>query len=277
MLTPQIVQSETYGVNGQSVNGYYIYLQDQTGVYNASTNTGGYGTPNPNYTDIVKTIIGVTPVTTGVVTYTTLDGGTTPTAQDFANPNTVTYLAVTSVMTGQSVTQEAITDAEYKIGYYPCFEDYSSAAIDADWTNGSTSVVLSGNTPPSFTDVTFITDTDGNVYGIESYDAVTYTFTLSSPYIGTTGTYSNCFTGYSSVIYIVSINTTLVPCAMNALVNFVRSNCSCKKELLYIANYDYISLKGISAAVGSGQYNTAQNAITDLTNYCTLPNVCNCK
>jgi hypothetical protein len=35
-----------------------VTVQDTTGVYNASTNVGGYGTPNPASGDVVKTMIG---------------------------------------------------------------------------------------------------------------------------------------------------------------------------------------------------------------------------
>lgn len=37
-----------------------LIFNDSTGSYNASTNTGGYGTPNPAYGDIVSTLIRIT-------------------------------------------------------------------------------------------------------------------------------------------------------------------------------------------------------------------------
>lgn len=89
-------------------------VKDTTGVYNASSNTGGYGTPNPLASATTQLVINITPygtttpivvtltITSGVVSAATRDGvnilsSLNTTAYPFTTNN---ELIITSVMLG---------------------------------------------------------------------------------------------------------------------------------------------------------------------------------
>jgi hypothetical protein len=82
-----------------------ITFTDTTGVYNASTNPGGYGTPNPNYSDISYTLITIT-----------LENGQVIEISDFVPTESVPYFTIPAITLGyDGVIPDQVITVDYQI------------------------------------------------------------------------------------------------------------------------------------------------------------------
>jgi len=277
-LIPSITKDLNVGVNGQSVNQFYLYLRDATGAYNATSNLGGYGSPNAAYTDVIKCTILPQLISGSTVGEVDITSGTTPTAINFANPSLSNYWSMTSIETGQSTSVEALTDGVYKLTYNVYVEDYGFGGIDVTFTNGSSTIILTGI--PTWTDITVI-ELLGVAYQIVagSWNGGLYTFTLSSPFTGTTTTNSGCYTGYWSATY-VSAENGVAKCTAQSYVAVARAIGSCTsncfKETVWNAVVKNTLLDGIDGNIGSSEPSLAQSCVEYLTLICNS-NGCGCK
>lgn len=275
-LTPLVRKDATQGTNGESNDRLYGYIQDYTGVYNATTNTGGYGAPNPLYTDVLKSYLffsNLFDTTTNLVTLTTL---TTPTAIQFANPTTTYYYPMSSISTGQSTSEEELTDGIYKVDYYPSFQIGVDNSLEATFTNGSTSMVFTTGTP-TLTNYTYVYAPDGEFYAIDSWDGGTSTFTLAREYEGATVTlnfsFSLCY--YASAYF--SILNGLVECVQENFVAVAEACCNdCLSKDLKKALDSFTLLNGVDAVLGCGEYAKSQRIVDLLTDSCNDTDDCNC-
>lgn len=275
-LIPLVKKDSTQGTNGESNDRLYVYIQDYTGVYNATTNVGGYGAPNPLYTNILKSYLNFSNLFDTTTNLVTLDTGTTPTAVQFANPTSTTYYPMTSISTGQSTSEEEITDGIYKVDYYPSFEIGVNATLEATFTNGSTAMVFTTGTP-TLTNYTYVYAPDGEFYAIDSWDLGTLTFTLAREYEGTTATDSFAFSLCYNASAYFSVLNGLVTCVQENAVVLSESCCDgCKDKDLKISFDSFTLLQSIDAVLGCGEYAKSQRIVDNLTNLCNQDDDCNC-
>lgn len=203
-ITPQIESNSTNpGLAYQSQGCEYIYLYDTTGAY-SGTNTGGYGAPNFDYTDISESFIDITRPGETTPDRVTLDGSSTPTAQAFANPSLGTQLAIDTIETGQSASSEEHNDGVYQIDYYVVI---TGTAVTASWTNGTTTVTATIGDFADYEFATHILAPDGELYAIASTSGgpPPTTITLQSAYAG--GTISSAS---QSPVFYVSYKCTAI-------------------------------------------------------------------
>lgn len=185
-ISPQIESNSTNpGLASQSQDCTYIYLYDTTGAYSAS-NTGGYGAPNFDYTDISQSFIDITRPGETTAERVTLNGSSTPTAQAFANPSLNTQLVIDTTETGQSTTNEEHDDGVYQVDYYVVI---AGASLNATWTNGSVTVTANVGDFADYEFATHVLAPDGELYAIASTSGgpPATTMTLETAYAGPTG------------------------------------------------------------------------------------------
>lgn len=166
----------------QSRDNMTVAFQDKTGDYDSDTNPTGYGTPFA-VGDVLRTIIEVTNLKTGLVTYSIL---TQDDAQDVAAK--INLLELNSLSTGQTQSGEdleELTDGTYQIKYMPVFTE----SITVGATNGS--LLLTGtNLTTALANYEYIY-ISGFLYEIDKVNNFTPTSVkLKSVFTGTTGSYS---------------------------------------------------------------------------------------
>jgi hypothetical protein len=255
----------------QSSDCLTLYTQDSTGLYNATTNTGGYGTPNPLYTDITAITLRMGRPNSSTTIDITLDGSSTPTAIQYANQTGGYPYPFTSINIGQSTTSEALTD-----GVYPLQEFVAYFNLDSDTevtaTNGSTSVYLSGGGFTFDINCNYIQLPDGEFYEVASFTSSTSAI-LVEPYAGTTETsniWSNVYSGSASLITYCNAQTCMTNILGNEFVADATADCSdCKKETNQTAQnafYEFYILKANEACSDTESF--ALNIVTYNEKYC---------
>lgn len=228
-----------------------LYINDSTGAYNATTNTGGYGTPNPAYTDIASITLRIfRPNVTDTYEDIILNGGSTPTAVQYANPNGGYYVALNSINTGQSTGSETLSDGVYTIQEFVCY-DRLDPATEVSVTNGSKDVVIStGYT--DYTDFNYMYLPDGKLYEVASINALTGEVTLVENYAGTTTSSTNftyAFMGVGYAMDYCSANTCMTSLLADQFVKDVQNGC-CSEEVSQKAEhafYEFYILKSNEA------------------------------
>lgn len=162
-----------------------VTFDDTTGAYDGTTNPGGYGTPNPAYTAILKTVLQITNLKTDSVSYHIVDETD---AQDLANPAETNLLTLDSYYIGQTAFGEdtvAILDGTFQIKYVPIVVD----GITIGATNGS--VVVTGTSLTTVFANYSVIYFDGKLYEIDKVNGFTAdSMRLKTAYVGTTGSYS---------------------------------------------------------------------------------------
>lgn len=162
-----------------------VTFDDTTGAYDVSTNPGGYGTPNPAYTDILRAVLQITNLKTDAISYYLL---TQAEAQALANPATENPLTLDSYYIGQTAVDEdlvAINDGTFQIKYVPILAE----AITIGATNGS--VVVTGTSLTTIFANYSVIYFDGKLYEIDKVNGFTSTsMRLKTAFSGTTGSFS---------------------------------------------------------------------------------------
>jgi len=179
-----------------SKNGKIITLTDTTGVYDNPDNLGGYGTPNLDSGDVVKTHISVYKYKTGETESIVLSG------TDFPPFDKLTY-DITSILVDETTEEETLEDSVYKVTYCPLWE---APETEGDAEEGSAIITIGADI------TTFLDDNEpayiliGEVlYTISSYEFTggNTEITLGKDFEEATDTYDILF-GYCAE------NTTIV-------------------------------------------------------------------
>lgn len=160
-----------------------LNIYDATGAYSSTSNTGGYGTPNPEYTDIASITLRVfRPNVTDTYEDILLNNSTTPTAIQYATPNGGYSYSLTSINTGQSTSSEVLADGAYTIQEFVCYASIDPTT-EVSVTNGSKIVYIStGYT--DYTDFNYIYLPDGKFYEVASVNPSSGIVTLVEDYAG---------------------------------------------------------------------------------------------
>lgn len=98
-----------------------IKFTDTTGTYNASTNPGGYGTPNPAYTDITETLIRFT-----------FNDGRVVDITDFIPTSSVPYVTINNQTLGfgtDEIPSQVVTIAYYVYKAGKCRIGYATSQV----------------------------------------------------------------------------------------------------------------------------------------------------
>ena len=99
----------------QNIGCAAIVFTDTTGSYNASTNPGGYGTPNPAYADITSTLISIELSNGETVNITSF----LPTAADHSITINASDLGYTTLIPDQimHITYSVFVEGDCRVGY----------------------------------------------------------------------------------------------------------------------------------------------------------------
>lgn len=255
----------------QSSDCLNLYTQDSTGAYNPTTNTGGYGTPNVAYTSISAITLRMGRPNSSTTVDITLDGTSTPTAIQYANPTGGKSYPFNSVNIGQSTTSEALTDGVYPLQEFVAFLN-SDSLTEVTATNGSTSVSLSGGGFTFDTSCNYLQLPDGVFYEVASFTSSTVAV-LVEPYAGETITseiWSNVYSGTAQLITYCNAQSCMTNLLGDEFVADATADCSeCKKETNQIAEnafYEFYILKANEACSDTESF--ALNIVTYNDKYC---------
>lgn len=162
-----------------------VTFDETTGAYHASTNPGGWGTPNPAYTDILRAFIQITNLKTDAVAYLAM---TLAEAQAFADPGGTTPVTLDSLIMGQTIVGEdyaKINDGTYQLRYLPILAEGISLGATLD------SVVITGSTLTTVFANYSAVYIDGKIYEIDKVNGFTSgSMNLKTPFESATGSYS---------------------------------------------------------------------------------------
>lgn len=257
--------------SSQSSDCTTLYTKDSTGAYNATTNTGGYGTPNPAYTDVTTIILRMGRPNSSTTVDITLDGSSTPTAVQYANPAGVDTYPFTSINVGQSTTSEALTDGVYPLQEFVCYLNTDNST-DVTATNGSTSIYLSGGGATFDTDCNYIMLPDGVLYEIASYVS-NVSAVLVLPYEGSTITdyiWSYVYNGTAQLITYCNAQSCMTNILGDEFVAAATESCSdCSEgtnQTAQNAFYEFYILKANEACSDTESF--ALNIVTYNEKYC---------
>lgn len=264
--------------SSQTDDGITLYIYDNTGAYNASTNTGGYGTPNPAYADIQQIIVRVyEPNSTTEYTDFTLDTLTTPTAVQFATPSGGYTLGITAVDLGQSTSSTPLEDGAYNIQEFVLYEYGPSVDFILNVVNGSTAVTGSGAADLSgLANATHIY-MDGTLYGFTYVNATN--ITLDTPYEGVTGNIEDYSAAYMGSFYFYNYYNSEV-CASDLIgdsfVTDMQCDCGVSKSYQTAENafYQLFILKTNEAENDEEAF--SRNIETYQSIYCDGDGDCGC-
>lgn len=157
-------------------------FKEATGAYHATNNPGGYGAPNPLYTDIKGGVLQITNLKTDGVSYVEFSDVI---ARTFANPAVQSPIVVDSYDVGQSALGEdleEINDGTFQFKYMPIIV----YGIAMGFTSGSTVVTgLTLNTV--FAEYSHIL-VSGKIYEIDKLNGFgSASMNIKTPFTGTTG------------------------------------------------------------------------------------------
>lgn len=259
----------------KNVDGKHIYIENDTGIYNVSTNPGGYGTPNYGSADLNKVVI--TPLLPHESEYGTdiiYDSGTTPTA---ANIIAGTSNAdITTILTEQAATAEVFPAGVYQFRYADYFTPNVATTVSV--TNGSKIVTAAAGL---FTDAInsgfgFIEIVNGgntDRLAIDSVDSNTQ-ITLAAEYERATASGLTFRIGFYSIIYVDQFIATQKCLDQKTADTFgICQNCEeAYKQKLQGMNNLMLSAQ---ASFNAGDYTEAQDKIDVIQDFCD--NDCGCQ
>lgn len=251
----------------QTKDALLVQLLDPTGAYDGTTNLGGYGTPNPAYTDIVQSLIRVVqPKQTTSVDFT-LNNSSLPTAQDFANPSLSTPFDLNSYLLGNTDASniEALVNGSYQVFYYVFFTGSTVGA-----TLNSKTVTGTGLT-------TLLADTDilligGVLCRVDKTTGFTPTsIQLTTEFTGATGSYA-ALLGYEAVgqFLLIQQAKNRVQCAI------AKRDACCGCGGKNITRQLQLSVEGARAKATCADYQGAQEIVDVLEKDLQFLNPCGC-
>lgn len=230
-----------------------LSIYDATGAYSSTENTGGYGAPNPLYTDINKIVLRVfRPNETVNYEDITLDSGTTPTAVQYATPSGGYTFSLNSINTGQSTGSETLIDGVYTIQEFVVYEAILPNAY-LSVVSGETTVNFNNTIQNlcGFADFNYILMPDGNFYEIASIDGSSLELVL--PYEGETVVNTELwYFVYSGIGYAMnycSADKCMTSLLADQFVADVQNGCCSKgvSETAEHAFYEFYILKADEA------------------------------
>lgn len=249
-----------------------ITLTDGTGAYDATTNPGGYGTPNPPYTSIQKIVFRCYNPKEDTYTDVTLDGTTTPTAQDFANPSGGNSYDLSALSFDVGDVGDTLSDGvrfiEYFVFYSPTGTNVGGSGTTATVSYGSRNVTsINHGTALDSTDYIAIGSIGTAViYPVDDTPSSS-TVTLGTPYTGTSGAGVSYWVVYHNVLAIACYNGVLA-CAHSKFGALPDVECACEEKVLQKDFKLFIYLQSIVSNMQVGKYSRAQKAIDKLTELC---------
>ena len=246
-----------------------VNVADGTGAYNSTSNTGGYGSPNPAYTDIASIVLRVFRPNETSYEDLTLTGATTPTAVQYANPSGGYYYPLNSINTGQDTTSVALTDGAYTVQEFVCYAD-GDPMVEASVTNGSNTVNISSGFT-YYSDFNYILLPDGKFYEVASIDVNAGIVTLVNNYAGETTSstsFSYVFSGTGYIYVYCSADKCMTSLLADQFVADVQKGCCSEhiNETAEHAFYEFYILKADEANDDFATFNTNIAVYTD--KYC---------
>lgn len=239
--------------SSESSDAQTLYLVSDTGAY-SSTNTGGFGAPNPLYSSVIQWDVDIyARNSTTLLSTLSLTGSTSPTAANFANPSSPSTASLNASYFGGSAGDE-ITDNVYTCNSYVYTQQGSAGNFTYDFTNGSTTVSINDAIIlPTYSDYQYILAPDGERYEIDSFDGGD--IILVSAYQGSTVTDSASFklgwyaqSNFACIQQCQNCMLTLIGTEAVAST-FPTNNCTCSKaratsQSEYAFNLYYTAIEG---------------------------------
>lgn len=245
-------------------------LGESTGVYNSTTNPGGYGasqvpTGTREVTDIISGNIFIL-TKDGTIE---VEGATilTVTEDIYSEILDDTAAQLLSGGTDKDIdlsSLEDYSDGVYQVAYINWFEGTSTI-------NGEDISIISVADINEFVNSTYISiDVENNgtflIYEILNINTTNNTITINSTI--TTDGEVDYRVGYSVIGYFANV-CDINRCLYSDVAKIACSECGCnktKKEKLFISVMDFL---GIETNMGRGNYNCAQELIDSITIYCS--------
>lgn len=268
--------------SSESTDNTTLYSIDGTGAYNATTNPGGYGTPNWNYTDIDRIALRISRPNNTSYEEVILTNLTTPTAANYSNPSVQSTYGWTSISVGQSTTSDELDDGDYILLQIDFILNNAITPNDElEFTNGSPVVIAAFFDPSAMwgSGVTHLLCPDGEIYEVSSYD--TNSVTLASDYSGVSNTSPLFYMGYGGTGHLMAYGKA-ESCTANALgdefVAEITGEClDCKEKLDTKAMNQFYELFILKTNESAGDFDNFQlNVDTFNEKYCSDNSDCGC-
>lgn len=252
---------------GESEDGYTFSLQDKTGLY-VNGIPGGYGdpinplTPNPLYTNIVKSSIYITDPFNKKVGFF-LDGTTDPTAIDFANQSLGIAIEFDTIELGQNSTLQILIPGIYKAEYFVYFDAVTPIGTLTVSQFSKTVTRSTGDFTEDFADTDIIL-IDNVIYFIDKTATFTATtITLTQPFEALTAT--SFLVGYLGCVRF-PIYKALEKALAKTIANIGMSDYACPNIIPDQLIQAYFYLLSIQFKVNNGEYEEAGQFINALRN-----------
>ena len=211
-----VVPSLTWLSNAK--NATTISVQDTTGLYNATTNPGGYGSPNAG----IPTMVGFR-----IRTWDCRDPYGYLLISDNTLINNLINTGLALSMSNFGLTKGHFSSGVHHVKYYPL----EMINVTVSLTNGSKEVQVSSGTLPNTWDVNYIGIVFGTspakVFNIDRTQPITSTtFYLTEPWSGSTGIETAVRIAPEADLKIL-VSEPANACLVSRIGQLAMNNCSC--------------------------------------------------